>query len=77
MTHDKLLERLWVAHNDNPSALLLDAIEALGTCIAYRVGDLIRDCDESGIVLTINLEPQQPLAMGNYVMRANYREARK
>lgn len=38
--------------------------------------ELIEDAERMGVVLTIDLEPRHPLAMGSYDMRASTRPAR-
>lgn len=42
-----------------------------------KVNELINLARAFGFIVTIDLVPQQPLAMGNYMMVANVRKARK
>jgi hypothetical protein len=32
-----------------------------------RAMDLMRDCEEAGVAITIERKPEQPLVMGNHV----------
>jgi RNA binding exosome subunit len=48
-----------------------------GASIRYRANLLVADAERSGQVLTIELKPKQPLAMGNYRMVADVRPARQ
>ena len=43
---------------------------------AEALQQLIENAAEDGVVLTIELEPVAPLAMGHYVMRGHVRGAR-
>lgn len=44
--------------------------------IAYIANDLVQTAKRCGLVVTIGLEPRQPLAMGNYDMVVDVRPAR-
>ena len=45
--------------------------------IRFRATQLVELARLSGVVLTIDLEPRQPLSMGNYRMAVNVRPARQ
>lgn len=44
--------------------------------LARRLESLLQDAELSGFVITVNLESQEPLAMGNYRMVGHVRPGR-
>lgn len=47
-----------------------------GSIVWKRAKGLVEYADEHGFVVTIDLKPKDPLAMGNYEHVVNVREAR-
>ncbi len=74
LNHDGYTDRggsLWIpplgpAWVDNPEAMMMS-----------RLWHLIEDAKRNKLVITIDLVPNKPLAMGNYEMRPDVRQARE